>query len=345
MSYDLDQVLDSLVKAGGSDVHFKVRTPVYVRILEQLERSDHPVPAIDDLEVIARRILNDHELETLGRGLQVNGVYRVSSSGHRFRASVYFQRGTLGIVMRHIPSTPPSLVDLGLPEIANEMLAKKRGLLLVTGPAGSGKTTTVASMLAVWNECQEAHVVTLEDPIEYVIESNRCFVTQRQIRVDTVSFSTGLRHVLRQDPDVIFVGEFKDRETVSIALSAAEAGHLVISTLHTPTAPATIEQLVGMYPPQQQDQVRMRLSLTLQGILSQTLITTVERDARVAVFEVFNPTDGIRNLIRQNQTFRIADTMETTPNCCTLKKSVSELLRSGRISPEDARRHVVMTMT
>ncbi|MBI4864435.1 MAG: PilT/PilU family type 4a pilus ATPase [Candidatus Riflebacteria bacterium] len=338
MAYDLDRVLTDLVATGASDAHLKVRTPVYFRRLDQLERTEHAVPTMEDVLSVVRSILRKDQGERLARELQADGIYTIDEKGLRFRASIFCQRGSLGVVMRQIPKAPPALADLGLPEPAMEIVGKRRGLILVTGPAASGKTTTVAALLSTWNEALEAHIVTLEDPIEYVLESRRCILTQRQVGVDTPSFASGLQHVMRQDPNIIFVGELRDLETVEIALSAAETGHLVVSTMHTPTAVSTIEQVVGLFPAYQQDQVRTQLSILIQGVLSQVLVPTADRSRRVAAFEVLNPTEAIRNLIRQNQTFRISDTMETIPSCQTLKKSLAALTQQGTVNPDDCRR-------
>lgn len=338
MSYDLEAVLKDMVEREATNAHVKVRTPVYFRILDQLERTEHPVPGMQDLENFASQLLAPEELERLRSENQADGIYTLGTTGWRFRVSFFRQRGSLGLVLRQIPAKVPSFPDLGLPDFAAQLLDKKRGLMLVTGPAASGKTTTVASMLSRWAYFGRPHVVTLEDPIEYVLEGGSGVITQRQVGVDTPTFASGLRHVLRQDPDIVFVGELRDQETASAAIAGAETGHLVISTMQTGTAATSLEQLIGLYPQSAQEQVRTQLSIILQGIISQVLVPTADRSKRVPAFEVLTPTDLLRNVIRQNQIFRLNDLLDATPNCVSLKKSLAALVQKGLVSQEDARR-------
>jgi twitching motility protein PilT len=338
VTYDFGALLDDMVARGASDAHMKARTPVYFRMLDLLERTAHPVPRLDDLDDIAGRLLSPEQLARLRTELQVDSVYVEAHAGHRFRVSFFRQRGSLGLVLRHISQHPPAMDTLGIPQAVRDLLAVRRGLLLVTGPAGSGKTTTVASLLAAWNDELDAHIVTLEDPIEYVMQPSRSVVTQRQVGADTPSYAAGLRHVLRQDPDIVFVGEIRDLDTLELALAAAETGHLVVSTLCTATAPATIEYVIGLYPAQLAEQARVQLSINLQGIVSQVLVPVADRLRRVAVFEVMTPTDVIRNLIRQNQIARLYDVMESTQNCSTMRAALAVLVRDGVVAPDDARR-------
>lgn len=338
MSYDIDAVLMDLVAQQGSDVHFKVHTPVYFRRLDQLERTTHPVPTKAVLEDLLGRILSPETRAVLGRRQQADGIYTPEGSDLRFRVSVFVQRGSPGLVIRRIPPSPPTLTELGLPVLAHDLLKRTRGILLVTGPASSGKTTTVATLLSVWNETLSGHIVTLEDPIEYVFESRRSIVTQRQVGVDTAGYSQGLRRVLRQDPDIVFVGELLNLDTLQIAISAAETGHLVISTLYTPTVTTTLEHLIGMFPAQMQDQARVQLSMTIQGVMSQVLIPTPDRSRRVPAFEVLTPSESLRTSIRQGNLARIAVMLETTPGCITMATSLRQLVAQGLISREEAER-------
>jgi twitching motility protein PilT len=338
MAYDLDRVLRDMVARKASNAHVKVRTPVYFRVLDQLERTEHPVPGIEDLEAIADQLLLPEELERLRSESQADGIFALSGGGVRFRVSFFRQRGTLGLVLRLIPRDVPSFGDLGLPDFASELFNRKRGLILVTGPAASGKTTTVASMLARWSQESRPHMVTLEEPIEYLLEGGRGVVTQRQVGVDTPTFVSGLRHVLRQDPDIVLVGEIRDQETAAAAIAGAETGHLVVSTMQTSTASTTLEQLIGLYPAPVQDQVRTQLSIVLQCVISQALVPSADRSRPIAAFEVMLPTDLLRNVIRQNQIFRLGDLLDTTPGCCSLRKSLTTLVTSGAVTSEDARR-------
>lgn len=341
MAYDLEAVLKDMVARDATNAHVKVRTPIYFRILDALERTEHPVPGMQDLEAFATQLLQPGELEQLRQENQADGIFTLGETGWRFRVSFFRQRGSLGLVLRQIPIKVPSFPDLGLPDFASQLLEKKRGLILVTGPAVSGKTTTVASMLTRWAYFGRPHIVTLEDPIEYVLEGGSGVITQRQVGVDTPTFASGLRHVLRQDPDIVFVGELRDQETAAAAIAGAETGHLVISTMQTSTAATSLEQLIGLYPQPAQEQVRTQLSIVLQGVISQVLVPTADRTKRVPAFEILTPTDLLRNVIRQNQLFRLADLMDAAPSCCSLKKAVAALVTKGLVSQEDARRAAV----
>ena len=338
MAYDLEAVLKDMVTRQASNAHIKVRTPVYFRLLDQLERTEHPVPGMQDLEGFATQLLQPEELDRLKSENQADGIFTLADTGLRFRVSFFRQRGSLGLVLRQIPAKVPSFPDLGLPDFALSLLDRKRGLILVTGPASCGKTTTIASMLSRWAYFGRPHVVTLEDPIEYVLEGGSGVITQRQVGVDTPTFVSGLRHVLRQDPDIIFVGELRDQETAAAAIAGAETGHLVLSTMQTSTATTTLEQLIGLFPQSAQEQVRTQLSIALQGIISQALVPSTDRTKRVPAFEVMMPTDLLRNVIRQNQIFRLTDLLDSTPSCCSLKKSLATLVANGLVSNEDARR-------
>jgi len=340
MAYDLDAVLKDMVARQATNAHMKVRTPVYFRVLDQLERTEHPVPGMQDLEAFADQLLQPEELDRLRVESQADGIFTLGETGLRFRVSFFRQRGSLGLVLRQIPAAVPSFNELGLPDFASQLLDRKRGLILVTGPASSGKTTTVAAMLSRWAHFGRPHIVTLEDPIEYVLDSGSGMVTQRQVGVDTPTFGSGLKHVLRQDPDIVFVGDLRDHDTAAAAVAGAETGHLVISTMQTLTAATSLEQLIGLYPTPQQDQVRTQLSIVLQGVVSQALVPTTDRSRRVAAFEVMLPTDVLRNVIRQNQIFRIGDLLDGTPNCISLKKSLAGLVQKGLITSEDARRAI-----
>lgn len=338
MALELEPLLADLERRGGSDLHLKARTPVYMRVLGELLATEHPVPSPPDLDRLARQLLDPKQFQRLERERQSDGVLEPRPDGPRFRVSVCFQRGTISLILRLVPRAIPSLASLGVPQEAAALLEVRRGMLLVTGPSSSGKTTTVAALIEAYNQNREGHVVTLEDPVEYVLHSKRCLVNQRQVGLDTESFQAGLRHVLRQDPDVIFIGELRDLETVTIALAAAETGHLVLSTLQTPDAAATIEQVIGMFPAQQQGQTRLQVSLALAGVISQQLLLTRDRKRRVAAFEVMAPTEALRNLVRANQTFRVTDAMETTPGCRSMRRSLNELAAQQLVPAEEVQR-------
>lgn len=339
VQFSLQDILAEMVQKGASDLHLKARTPVYLRLQGELVQLDHPSPSPQELEDLAHELLTDSQLLTLQNERQTGSMHVRPPQGERFRLSVSFQRGTLGFAFRHIPATIPPLQQIGIPEEGAALLEARQGILLVTGPASSGKTTTVASLIEAYNQTREGHIVTLEDPIEYVLTSKSCLINQRQIGTDTESFETGLRHVLRQDPDIIYVGELRDLVTTSIALAAAETGHLVISTLHTPDATTTMEQLIGLFPSSQQAQARLRLSLALSGIISQQLISMRGGTGRVAAFEVLAPHESIRNLIRTNQTFRIGDALQTSQGCRPMRQSLAELAQQGHLSMDDIERY------
>ncbi|MBI4866624.1 MAG: PilT/PilU family type 4a pilus ATPase [Candidatus Wallbacteria bacterium] len=339
MALPLEKLLDDLIRRGASDLHLKARTPVYLRVRGELVATEHPVPEPADLEALAARIFSAPQMAQLETDRQVDAPFVPPDDRSRYRASACYQRGTISLVLRHIPRIVPSLAALGVPNEAAALMDARRGMLLVTGPASSGKTTTVAALIEAYNQAREGHVVTLEDPIEFVLESKHCLINQRQIGTDTPSFDAGLRHVLRQDPDVIFVGELRDLETVTIALAAAETGHLVLSTLQTPNAATTLEQVIGMFPAQQQAQSRLQISLALAGVLSQQLVLTRDQKRRVAAFEVLAPTEALRNLVRANQTFRITDALETTPGCRSMRRALAELAAAGQIAQEDVARY------
>jgi twitching motility protein PilT len=340
MAYDLDSLLHDMVHRRASDLHIKARSPIYMRILDQLERMNHPIPGPDDVEEMAGKLLTPAAREQLKQDMQADGMYALADVGYRFRAAVFRQRGSLGIVLRQIPVSPPSFDDLGIPDIAKDLLNKRRGLLLIGGPASCGKTTTVAAILAHFNQTVESHILTLEDPVEYVIPSHKCVVTQRQVGLDTPSFATGLSQGLRQDPDIIYLAQIPDLETLDLAVSAAERDHLVIAAVHTPTVTTTIEHLVGMFPNHLQDHFRTQLAVVVHGIICQALVPTILRTQSVAAFEIMNPTHGMRNLIRQNQIHRLYGSLESSATCCSLTRFLQQLVQRGIIGPDEARRHL-----
>ena len=256
----------------------------------------------------------------------------------RFRVNVHFQRGTLGAAFRHVPAELRTLEELGLPESLRDLAMRPRGLVLVTGPTGSGKSTTLASMVDEVNRAKPHHILTIEDPIEFVHRHKRCVVTQREIGQDAPTFSEALRAALRQDPDVILLGEMRDLETIATALTAAETGHLVLATLHTQSAPSTIDRVIDVFSPAQQEQVRMQLASTLQGIVTQTLLPTSDGAGRVACLEILFPDDAVRNLIRQGKVEQIYSVMQTSTQrgMQTMEHGLTELLRKRVVTVESA---------
>jgi twitching motility protein PilT len=248
------------------------------------------------------------------------------------------QRGAVGLAMRIIKTKVPALANLSLPEVIARLTYLPRGLVLVTGDTGSGKSTTLAAMIEAMNQRYRKHIITLEDPVEYVFESKQCVLEQRELGQDMPSFASGLKHVLRQDPDIILVGEMRDLETTALAISAAETGHLVLSTLHTVNASQTVERIIDMYPGGQQNQIRSMLGSTLQAVLSQTLFARIDRPGMIPAVEVLLCTPAVRNLIREARTFEIPNVIETSRaiGMCSLDSSIAELYFNGHISREDA---------
>jgi twitching motility protein PilT len=256
----------------------------------------------------------------------------------RFRVNIYFQRESLGAAFRLIPAELKTLEDLGLPPQLKEFATKPRGLVLVTGPTGSGKSTTLAALIDEINRTRHDHIMTIEDPIEFLHRHKRCIVNQREIGPDATSFAEALRGALRQDPDVILLGEMRDLETIGTALTAAETGHLVFATLHTQDAPSTVDRLIDVFPAAQQEQIRVQIASTLQGIVTQTLLPTVDGQGRVAALEILLPDDAVRNLIRQAKVEQIYSVMQTGSGrgMQTLEQALAELIMRGRISQETA---------
>ena len=256
----------------------------------------------------------------------------------RFRVNVYFQRESLGAAFRMIPTDLKTLEDLGLPSQLHELATKPRGLVLVTGPTGSGKSTTLAAVIDEINRTRDDHIMTIEDPIEFLHRHKRCLVNQREIGPDAKSFGEALRGALRQDPDVILLGEMRDLETISTALTAAETGHLVFATLHTQDAPSTIDRLIDVFPAAQQEQVRVQIASTIQGVVTQTLVPTIDGSARVAACEILLPDDAVRNLIRQAKVEQIYSVMQTGSNkgMQTLEQALVDLVSRGIITKETA---------
>ena len=253
---------------------------------------------------------------------------------------MYFQRGPLGAAFRTVPSEIKSLGELGLPKVVEDLTEKPRGLVLVTGPTGSGKSTTLAAMIDKINETREEHIMSVEDPIEFLHHHKKCIVNQREVNQDTKSFAQALKHVLRQDPDVILVGEMRDLETISLAVTAAETGHLVFGTLHTQDAPQTVDRVIDVFPPHQQHQIRTQLANALQGIITQTLIPRRGGEGRVVACEVLVPTPGVRNLIREGKNHQIYSAMQTGGQfgMQTMDAALVDLVRRGLVSREEAER-------
>jgi twitching motility protein PilT len=337
MAYSMSDLLQLVVAEGASDLHLRVGTSPVLRIHGILNRIEGPPLPPEDTEELMRSITSeDHIQHVRERGGADFGF--AFGELARFRVSVFKEKGNFGMVLRQIPSKLLTLEQIGIPPSVKELLYKPRGLVLVTGPTGSGKTTTLASMINIINlERDDAHIITIEDPIEYYHTHKKSIVTQREIHVDVPNFAEALRRALRQDPDVILVGEMRDLETIDAAITAAETGHLVFGTLHTTGASKTIDRIVNAFPVNQQEQIRIQLSTVLQAVISQLLIPRHDKPGRVAVFEVMINTPSVAALIRDNKTFRINSDIQTGAKygMVTLDGFLMEKYMAGLISREE----------
>ncbi len=333
----MSDLLQLVVSEGASDLHVRVGVPPVIRVHGILHRVEGPSLTAEDSEELMRSITSeDHIQHVRERGGADFGF--AFGELARFRVSVFKERGNFGVVARQIPTKLLLLEDIGLPPSVRELLYKPRGLVLVTGPTGSGKSTTLASMINVINEERdEAHIVTIEDPIEFYHKHKKAIVTQCEIGVDVPSFSEALRRVLRQDPDIILVGEMRDLETIDAAITAAETGHLVFGTLHTTGAAKTIDRIVNAFPTNQQEQIRIQLSTVMQAVISQLLIPRIDKPGRVAVFEIMINTPSIGALIRDNKTFRLNSDIQTGAKygMVTLDSFLIDKYMAGMIAREE----------
>jgi twitching motility protein PilT len=335
---NVDDLLRAVVEREASDLHLKTGSPAVLRIHGVLTPCDGDTQITsEEMQEALEHITTERQRKTFAEELELDFAYSIPGVA-RFRANAALQRGTISLVFRQVNWRIPPLEELGLPEVCKVLVMKPDGLILVTGPTGSGKSTTLASMLDYLNEREARRVVTIEDPIEYLFQDKQCFITQRELGADTLSFSAALKRVLRQDPDVILVGEMRDLETIATALTAAETGHLVLATLHTPSAPGAIDRIIDVFPPYQQNQIRAQLSTTLQGVLYQTLIPKAGGNGRVPAVEVMIATTAIRNLIREGKTYQMPNIIQTGAQygMQTLNQALRDLCKMGLINPGDA---------
>ena len=332
----LDDLLVEVGEKGASDLHLTVGLPPMLRIDGSLHRIDYCPLGPQDTQRLIYDILTNEQVEKYERIHELDFSYGVKGIG-RYRVNVYRQRGSVGAALRAIPDRVPSFEQLGLPPILRELTRKHSGLILVTGPTGSGKSTTIACMIDTINSERPLHIMTMEDPIEYLHRHKRCMVNQRELGLDTDSFNNALRAVLREDPDVILIGEMRDLETIAAALTLAETGHLVFGTLHTRSAPQTIDRVVDVFPPHQQDQIRVQLSNTLEAVAAQQLLPRLG-GGRVAAIEIMVATSAIRNMIREGKTSQIYGAIETGAQfgMQPMDKVLAEMHKSGSISQDEA---------
>lgn len=334
---DIAELLAKVVQAGASDLHLTVGIPPTMRLHGELAPVDgYPVVVPDVVESIIEKITTPAQRERFREAGEVDFSYGVSGVG-RFRVNIFRQRGAPALVLRVINFNIPTFAELGLPPIIQQICNKRDGLVLVTGPTGSGKSTTLAAMVDYINSTRSAVIITLEDPIEFLHKHKKGIVNQREVGSDTPSFAAGLRAALREDPDVILVGEMRDLETMENALRAAETGHLVLSTLHTRGAAYSIDRIIDFFPPHQQSQVRAQLANALQAVISQQLLPRADRPGRVAAVEVMIATPAIRNLIREGKTHQIDSVIETSAavGMQSMDAALKQLYRAGLISREE----------
>ncbi len=339
---DLNDLLLQVLEQGGSDLHVTVGVPPMMRLNGRLTPLGGPVLSAADTRELIYAILSEDQRSALERDWEFDFAYAVPGRA-RFRVNAYFQRNSVGAAFRLIPMEIRTIQELGLPQALEDLALRPRGLVLVTGPTGSGKSTTLAALIDCINRNREDHIITVEDPIEYLHSHDKAMINQREVGSDTKSFANALKYVLRQDPDVILIGEMRDLETVSAALTAAETGHLVFATLHTQDATQTVDRIIDVFPPYQQQQIRIQLAGTLQGIISQQLLPTSDGHGRVVVAEVMMPTPGVRNLIREGKTHQLMTAMQTGTQhgMVTMDRSLADRYRQGMITLETAMQRAV----
>lgn len=332
MPYSIDDLLKQAHIKKASDLHLTVGAPPILRINGELMPAGETVISESLMERIAKKLIKHEKWDTFVGTGELDFSYNIKGIS-RYRVNAYHQRKQIGIVARVIPTQIPSIESLNMPPILHELIEKPQGLILVTGPTGSGKSTTLASMIDYINERKAKHIITLEDPIEYEHQHKRSIVNQREIGSDTETFQNGLRAALRQDPDIILVGEMRDFETISTAITAAETGHLVLATLHTSSAPETVNRIIDVFPPHQQQQIRIQLAQVLAGIISQRLFPRSDGNGRIAATEILINLPSVANLIRNEKIDQINNILQTSraQGMHTLEMSLQELVATGII--------------
>jgi twitching motility protein PilT len=336
----LDRLLERALEIGASDLHVHSGAPLKIRVHGKMSDLGGEVLPARTAGRLVEEILSSEQLAVLRERGQVDFAYTLPGKG-RFRSNAYRQQRGTDAVFRVIPPRPPTLAELGLPESLGRLANFHQGMVLLTGPAGCGKSSTLAALLNIINEDRHDHIITIEDPIEYIHPSKKCVVNQRQVGPHTGSFARALRGALREDPDIIAIGELRDLETISLALTAAETGHLVLATLHTNNSIRTVNRILGVFPPNQQDQIRTMVSESLRAVISQRLIPRADGNGRVAALEILMANKAVGNLIRENKTFQIKSVLQTgaSHGMCQLDASLAELVKSQTITREEAARN------
>ncbi len=333
--YDLLKVM---IEKGASDLHITTASPPRLRIDGKLIPLDHPTLTPVETKTLAYSILTDAQKHKFEENNELDLSFGVKGLS-RFRGNIFMQRGAVAGAFRTIPFEIKTFQDLGLPEVVNDLVKRPRGLILCTGPTGSGKSTTLAAMVDRINSERYDHIITVEDPIEYLHGHKKCLINQREVHADTSSFKAALRYILRQDPDVVLIGEMRDLETIEAALTVAETGHLTLATLHTNSAVQTMNRIIDVFPPHQQEQIRVQLSFVLEGVLSQQLIAKKSGKGRALAIELLVPNAAIRNLIREDKIHQVYSMMQTGQGkfgMQTMNQSLIELYTKGHIAYEDA---------
>lgn len=333
--YDLLKVM---IEKGATDLHITTNSPPRLRVDGRLIPMDHPPLNPSDTKALCYSILTDAQKHKFEENNELDLSFGVKGLS-RFRGNIFMQRGAVAGAFRTIPFQIRTFQELGLPEVMNDLVKRPRGLILVTGPTGSGKSTTLAAMVDRINAERQDHIITVEDPIEYLHPHKKCLINQREVNADTMSFKSALRYVLRQDPDVVLIGEMRDLETIEAALTVSETGHLTMATLHTNSAVQTINRIIDVFPPHQQEQIRVQLSFVIEGILAQQLIPKKSGYGRVLAVELLVPNPAIRNLIREDKIHQIYSMMQTGQSkfgMQTMNQSLAELYSKGHLSYEDA---------
>ncbi|MGD9764935.1 MAG: type IV pilus twitching motility protein PilT [Candidatus Binatia bacterium] len=333
---DITELLTFAYRSGASDAHLSAGEPPRLRINGDMKKLDHPALSAEEVHNMVFDVMSDGLRRQFQETNDVDFSFELGDLA-RFRVNVFRGRRGEGAVFRTIPTKVMTVEDLGLPPILKELCDKEKGLILVTGPTGSGKSTTLAAMIDYINESFEGHILTIEDPIEFVHHSKRCLINQREVSTHTMSFSNALRGALREDPDVILVGEMRDLETISLALTAAETGHLVFGTLHTSSAPKTVDRIIDVFPAAQQEQIRIMFSESIQAVLTQTLLKK-RGGGRIAALEILIGTPAVRNLIREGKIHQIPSAMQTGQRAGmqTLDMALLDLVRRNLVTPEEA---------
>jgi len=337
MAFQIQPLLQAIVNAGASDLHVSTGMPPIARLRGEMVPLQAPPLDPDQTRQALYELLTDAQRVQFAERQDIDFALEISGLA-RFRANYFEQRRGVAAVFRVISSRIPTLEELGTPRILKDLALRERGLVLVTGPTGSGKSSTLAAMIDHVNESCQKHIITIEDPIEFVHQPKKCLINQREVGAHTGSFTAALRGALREDPDVMLVGELRDLETTALAITAAETGHLVFGTLHTNSAPKTIDRLIDVFPPGQQAQVRTMLSESLEGVVAQTLIPTADKKGRVAAFEILIGVHALRNLIREDKTSQIQSVIQVgaAQGMMTLDQSLKELVISGKITRDAA---------